>query len=166
MELVISAPDMEDITMPIPKSERNISIELPVGPERRITIYGYESGMLFGKNWGGHVELNLNPGDDISVDIRMLPVTKFEYSSFIGGIELHWFALSAPAYDLQGYKIYRSDYLDGPYNFIGLASGATQSVFTDSSSHIVGNHYYYKISTFSSMQEGELSDAYDVNYYP
>lgn len=160
IECIISAPDLADTTFSLPASETELSIEVPAGLSRRITVY---AGKDYPRDFGGHVELDLNPGDEVDAVINMVPVTTITYCQFIGGINVNWNIITPNAYGVIGYHIYRSDIPEGPYLAVGTANtnGAATSQFQDKSGpFITGNYYYYKVSAYTGSSEGEMSEDY------
>jgi len=168
LQVLITAPDLEDISFEIPPSEKSLTLELPSGSARRITVYGTTTANSFGKNWGGHAELNLNPGDEVDVQIDMLPVMKIESTNsrqISNYLQIRWYQVQSGTYGITGYKIYRSDFPEGPYFAVGSVSGASAYQFDDKSIPFAENtYYYYKVSAYKSTSEGELSEYYGVFY--
>jgi len=158
IQIVISAQDLEDITFTMPPTERVLSLELPAGPARRITAYGI--GTSYGKNWGGHVEINLNPGDDIDAQINMLPMTTLVMD---GSVNLQWGTVGT-TYGVTGYNIYRAENINGPYKKIKTVVGVSTSGTSDNDTLISGVTYYYKINVNTADSEGELSDSKSYVY--
>ena len=168
LKVIITAPDLEDISFEIPPSETSLTLELPSGSARKIAVYGYTTVSSFGKNWGGYAELNLNPGDDVDVQIDMLPVMKidstnsYQLSTYI---QLQWFQVQSGTYGIIGYNIYRSDFPEGPYFAVGSASGVSAYRFNDNSITFAENtYYYYKVSAYTDTTEGEFSEYCAVLY--
>lgn len=165
VQVVISAPDLSDIVFDLPPTESSFVLEVPAGPARRITVYGIETTYGFGKEWGGHAEVDLNPGDERDVQINMLPMVKFNSINEDGPIFMSWNALQSDYNGLvQGYNIYRSESPDDNYVNIesipGLqASGTSDANFTQCTT------YYYKINVSSTLGEGELSDYYQYTTF-
>jgi hypothetical protein len=165
IQVVISAPDLEDITFVIPPTETSVTLELPVGPNRRITAYGINSSSNFGRNWGGSVEINLNPGDEIDAVINMLPMTQV-LADYWGGpsVSMQWSVVGS-TYGVTGYNVYRAENPDGPYEKIQTIAGVSASSATDSDNLIIGITYYYKVSVITAASEGEKSNSMDVTIY-
>ncbi|MBP7582766.1 MAG: fibronectin type III domain-containing protein [Spirochaetes bacterium] len=155
----ITAPDLESIEFDIPTTDRQIFVELPAGSARRITVIGYNSTSLYGNNWGGHVELNLNPGDEINAQIDMLPMTIIWSVNPSATIEI-WFAGVSPNYGgITHYNIYKSKNPDGPYDKVSTTAYG-QSIAFDDTGLVPGIPYFYKISTVTPSAEGELSEYF------
>lgn len=155
----ITAPDLESIEFNIPKTETQISLEIPAGPERKITVIGYYSGMP-GKNWGGHVEVNLSPGDEIDTQINMLPMTVIWNISASAGVSMSWAAVANKG-NITNYNIYRATAPEGQYaKVLSAAYGQTGGV--DNNALLSKTTYYYKICVATATSEGELSDYVSV----
>ncbi|MBP7585654.1 MAG: fibronectin type III domain-containing protein, partial [Spirochaetes bacterium] len=135
---------------------------------RKIAVYGYTTVSSFGKNWGGYAELNLNPGDEVDVQIDMLPIMKIDSINsrqVSNYLQIQWYQVQSGTYGITGYKIYRSDFPEGPYFTVGTASGASAYQFNDNSIIFDQNtYYYYKVSAYTGTTEGELSEYYGVFY--
>ncbi len=165
LQVILTAPDLEDVMFNMPYAmDSAVTIEVPSGPQRRITVYGfyYDGQATTIKNWGGHVELDLNPGDVRDVVINMLPIVAMPEAFYEGAAMVMWTPVyyeTEGEYGITGYRIYRSDTgPNGQYNPIGVASGSMVGDFPDATVR-AGNTYYYKISVLAGELEGELSDA-------
>jgi hypothetical protein len=165
IEGIISAPDLNDVSFSIPASERILTIGVPAGPSRRITVY---AGKNYSREFGGHVELDLSPGDEVDAVINMVPITDITFAEpldFPSRILLQWSVIS-PSYGVTGYKIHRSDLPAGPYFAVGSVSGVDNSMFEDTSGPFInGKFYYYRVSAYTDVSEGELSDHYGCEFY-
>lgn len=162
LKVILTAPDLTDVSFDIPADQREVSLEIPSGPARRITVHGYyDNGNVVVKNWGGHVELDLNPGDEIDVQINMLPVvTMWSVISEMDSMYVEWgmVAEQEGLYGILGYHIYRSvSGPVGPFNIVGTETGITASIHYDYSVE-EGKTYCYAVSVFTNTLEGELSD--------
>lgn len=160
VQVVISAPDLSDIVFEMPPTETSLVLEVPAGPARRITVYGIETTYGFGKEWGGHAEVDLNPGDEKDVRINMLPMIKFTSINEDGPIYMSWSTLLSDYNGLvQGYNIYRSESPDE--NYVKIESITDyQNGFSSDPNFNQCTTYYYKINVSSSLGEGELSDSF------
>lgn len=162
LQVVLTAPDLEDVTFNVPYEQQStITIEVPSGSNRKITVYGFNDYTEYiEKTWGGHVEVDLNPGDEVEVQINMLPVVT-PWASQEGTAYINWNPVSTqePVFGVQGYNIYRSDSgPEGPFNLIGTAeSGYIDSDYYDWSID-PEQSFYYAVSVFTATMEGELSE--------
>jgi len=167
LQVILTAPDLEDVVFKMPNAvDSAVTIEVPSGAQRKITVYGFQDyGEGMDKTWGGHAEVDLNPGDVRDVTINMLPFITIwnAYSEGETIAYIEWGAVSdqAPIYDIQGYHIYKSDTgLEGSFVRIGTENGILASSFYDLNV-VNGVTYYYKVSVFTNNNEGELSDIYE-----
>lgn len=159
IECVISAPDLEEMSFSLPATETELTVEVPAGPARRITVY---AGDVFPKDFGGHVELDLNPGDEVDAVINMVPTTSITNCMYTGSsVMVYWGAVSPP-YGIAGYNVYRSDVPEGPY-FAACTAPAPDAMQCEdlSGPFVTSTNYYYRVSAYTAGTEGEMSAYYD-----
>ncbi len=152
----------------IPVEATRFSIEVPAGADRTITVYARNDS--YGINYGGTARVDLAPGDDVSVSIRMLqmvPITGVngDYGSYV---YITWdTANQVGAASVIGYKVHRSTNDDGPYSLAGetsypyLYDDGTILPLSD------GTFYFYRVSVVTSLGEGvpstPMGDTYIYN---
>ncbi len=128
-------------------------MEVPAGPDRRITVYG--STTDHGKEWGGHAELTLNPGEVKDVNVNMVPWTNLTSVGGSADVQIFW-EMTGAIYNVQGYRLYRAESVAGPYEMIKEIPNPETGFASDNPSR--GKTYYYKITVYTTNAEGEFSD--------
>lgn len=149
------------MTAPIPANATSYSTYMPSGYTATIIITGngdYDGGEPMGemihKCWGGQTTAELKSGDDLSITIKMIPMTYI--TSVYGGstqIEIMWFTDSLPT--MSEFRIYRSTEIDGDYSLVGtVPSGG--NMYADNVTQ--GIRYYYRVSCVNANGEGVMCD--------
>ena len=73
IELTVQGEGMDAITAQIPPSQLTYSVEVPSGAGRMFTVIAYNSGV---KNSGSHAVSDLEPNQEVSISINMLPIVQ------------------------------------------------------------------------------------------
>jgi hypothetical protein len=162
--LTIEAPDIDTITAHIPTDTASFTTELPAGSARKITVRtvtksSYSPNADY-ENYGGLKVIDLSPGDDVTVNITMIPITRVQaaYST----VTAEWDPVTQTG--VTGYDMYISDSIDGPYTFVGHTAGAASGFGSFSISLISGPTYYIKIVVTSTNGDGLPSDPFPFVY--
>lgn len=160
LTLTVSGDAMETITVAIPDGATSYSIRVQSGTNRKFVVRSTDavnSGAV-PHPWGGSATVDLSPGADVDLTLKMLPMSTMAYASADGPIYFGW--------DASGYtqnymgsataRIYRATAQEGPYTLLQEISFSTGS---GSDSDIVsGKTYYYKVAILTIYGEGEMSD--------
>lgn len=146
--ITITGSDITDISATIPAYSTSYSMYVPAGNQRVVTIIGYDGTE---RNNGGHTVVDLQPGDNKSVTINVLPIpTNLDSPYGTGSLAWDW---TSAVTGFSHYVIYSSSNPNGPF------SKVTEFATNEWSSAISGK--YYRVSAvFSSYGEGEPSDVY------
>ncbi|MBP7582765.1 MAG: hypothetical protein KBA61_01945 [Spirochaetes bacterium] len=169
LQVILTAPDLEDVVFNMPYAmDSAVTIEVPAGPQRKITVYGFQDfGEGMDKTWGGHAEVDLNPGDVRDVQINMLPIVYVSayFDQNVSRVKVNWSSITenpeSTLYGVIGYRVYRSDVgTEGPLKPIGNSVGINSFEYIDDNSggFVPGDACYYTVSVYTSILEGELSD--------
>lgn len=153
VELTVKGDGMSDISAAIPPGSTTFSTEIPSGTDREITVIAY-SGTV--RNAGKTVVTNLGSGEEVTIQMKLLPITTITTLTPGTG---EMFVTFNSVEIATGYNIYRSDTVDGPYAKVGSrinGSGPTLS-FTDMPV-TNGKAYYYKVSIYNGDGEGVQSN--------
>ncbi len=155
LEIRLSAPDLVDVITPIPLSTTELAMEIPAGADRKISVFSYTSLNAVPKNWGGHAIVSVNPGDETTVTINMLPMTNISNVMYSAEIMISWETTGiVPNYGTIGYRVYRAEVAEGPYAMIAQTAS---SPYMDTP--VAGKRFYYKIAVYTATSEGELTDS-------
>jgi|GEM_PF-2945277 len=163
----ITRPGMEpvDTYFEVFPADTNIfSYEVPTGVPVTIEVTTTDT---YSKNWGARTTVNLTPGQEADVVMKMIPVSSVVNTINRQGIDVGLEIDDASPYAL-GYRIYRSSSVDGIYNLVSpqpaLDPPAASAYWTgvDSTASALGT-YFYKVSVISEYGEGLLSDATPYN---
>ncbi|TAL35962.1 MAG: hypothetical protein EPN93_09185 [Spirochaetes bacterium] len=131
----------------------SVTIEVPAGAARTITAIAFNG---LSRTTGGHVTVDLEPGDDIAVMIQMLPI--LQLLSPYGSGSLGWAVLPGGLIlPIGGYIIYESDTAQGPYTM-----ALTLSITNECISCGVSGKYYRIAALYTGYGEGEMSDPYQM----
>jgi hypothetical protein len=153
VELTVKGDGMSDITATIPTGSSTFTTEVPSGTDREITVIAY-SGTV--RNAGKTVVANLGSGEEVTIQMKLLPITTI--TTLTPGTGEMFVSFNSVEI-ATGYNIYRSDTVDGPYAKVGSrinGSGPTLS-FTDMPV-TNGKAYYYKVSIYNGDGEGVQSN--------
>ncbi|TAL38505.1 MAG: hypothetical protein EPN93_04655 [Spirochaetes bacterium] len=159
--LKIEGDGLETIETLFPAGTDSFSTEVPAGTQRRITVKSTITGTGY-LNYGGSETIDLNPGDDVTLPIRMIPIVEIFATSGGMNILLNWDnanTLSLGAF-VSGYNLYRSDSPEGGYSFLGYFPNSTNAQTSTSNTPplILPVSYYYRVTVVSSEGEGLPSE--------
>ncbi len=162
LSITVSAPDFETITRDIPLDTGQLTLEVPAGNNRTFTLVAFNDhgdGYIT-RDYGGIVTTNLQGGATITLPITMgsLP-PQVTWPGMLNagtfGVSVDWNE-SAGA---EGYYVYRSEMVDGPYELIVHVPGFSNTDYLDEDVNIDGEHtYYYKVCGYNGNGIGTLSD--------
>ncbi|TAL38504.1 MAG: hypothetical protein EPN93_04650 [Spirochaetes bacterium] len=162
--LTIEAPDIETITAHIPTDTSTFTTELPAGAARKLTVVSmtkssYSTNPDY-ENFGGMSVIDLSPGDDVTVHITMIPITRIQAA--YGIVTAEWDAVTQTG--VTGYDMYISTSIDGPYTFVGHTAGAISTFGSFPVSLINGTTYYVRIVVTSTNGDGLPSEPFAFVY--
>lgn len=170
MTISVSAPDFETITRDIPLETGQLTLDVPAGNNRYFTLVAFNDhgdGYIT-RDYGGIVTTNLQGGSSVILTISMenLP-PQVTWPGMLGagmfGVSVDWNE-SAGA---EGYYVYRSEIVDGPYEMIAHVPGFSNTDYFDEDVNVDGTHtYYYKVCGYNSNGIGTLSDYQWANPGP
>jgi len=159
VKILVEALDMSTIEVDVPNDIDQYVLVIPSGKERKITVLSFDKNNI--RSAGGHATLDLNPGEVVTVTIRILPITDISVST---GYEVYiiWTAMDIYP-ECTGYKLYGSESAAGPYKEIWSTASCSLNYLYDRSGpeHVT---YYYKLTVLTSTGEGEPSD-YGSGYW-
>jgi len=150
LTLTVSSSSFNDMTFSIPSDAVTYSLVVPAVSNVTFEITSITG---YGLNWGGHITLSLNPGEQ-EIAINMVPITKIiSVNDYSDRIDISWDMVSYAG----SYKIYRATAADGPYSLIGTIGGTFYQ--DDSSGMVPGTEYYYRISVEYLGNEGVMCNS-------
>ncbi len=149
VKITATASDMETIEVVAAPYVETVTMEIPAGSARTITVIAYDGTQ---RNTGGHAQIDLTPGEEKVVQIQMLPIPTNLFSPYTGS--LAWDYSTITGYVPSKYFIYESNVIDGIYGKI------TELTFNEWSSGATSGKYYKVSMYFNTYGEGETSDPY------
>ncbi len=151
--LTVTGEGMADINAAIPPGSTTFTTEVPSGTNRKITVIAYNGTV---RNAGKSVITDLGSGEEVTIQMKLLPITIVtSLSSSTGTMYVSFESVEIAT----GYNIYRSDTADGPYTKVGTkAQVASEFITFDDTPIIDGKMYYYKVSMYNNDGEGEQSN--------
>jgi len=169
LTLIISTGGAQILSAPIPTGATSFSAEVPAGNNLELTVIsiaddGY--GGLY-TNYGASATIDLAPGDDTTVVLTMLQMTKIIYidGNYGSSVELSWdSAENQGSATIEGYNIYRSTDLNGTYSLVGSKEGQYNTTHSDYLDLVNGSAYFYKISIQTTIGEGIPCDPSGTIY--
>jgi len=162
--LLIQITGMEDVYFEsFPLDTNTFSYEVSAGVPVTITVIteNYDSG----KNWIARTTVNLTPGQEADVVMKMIPVTALtevynngEYMS-VGFENVSPYAL--------GYRLYRSNSREGTYTFVAnhILGNCEEECWIYDYSTSPSDTYFYKVTVIGEYGEGLPTDP-QSNPYP
>lgn len=150
LALTVSGPGMDTIVAAIPPAESTYTLEVPAGSERLFRVIATNTTIAPYKNWGGHTISTLNPNEDVSLNISMIPMTKINSAGGSTQLTVVWESTSYAV----SYNLYKALNPDGPYTMIQN----TLNTFYDDFDVVFGTTYFYRVSVITAAGEGELCD--------
>lgn len=159
LSIVITGNDINTINASIPTNATTFTIEVPSGLSRNFTLYSYDTSFSYNNyNYGGNQIVDLFPGDEKEIIIKMNPMTKvYSLASVTGSIVVSCWQHSDPK--VIKYNFYRST--NPSHGFVLIQSTSSNSLSDNNGGLGLNNTitYYYKFSiTTSGNVEGLWSD--------
>jgi hypothetical protein len=176
--IIITGPGMAELQASAPIETGSITLEVPAGANRRFTAVAFSGTSRI---MGGISTVNLNPGEETTVQILMgqfppPPDSFFGSGNYPNPIQLNWSYTPSDPIGLVGFKLYRAPDLvsgipadtHGPYAPIveGRKEDFGSSTYTYPDVNIDNSlfkYLYYKIAAINEFGEGE--PAYLQHFY-
>lgn len=159
LTLTVSNPSLPSVEFPLPPGATEFSAIVPAGDVTlKILSLGnnQDTGFQY-YNWGGITTVTLNPGDDKTVTIYMVPIIPVDpgYTSVEQGgsvtITLYPVVIFSTPYSAYQLLLERSNNPGGPYQVVGTGNWPTggNPTVSDTESQtapgIPAGTYYYRV---------------------